>query len=184
MEKYHLPFWNPYGFRLWKWKVIRQWHIQRFLLTIRDQEPLLLSHSSQRTSWGDKPILAQGDQDSARGGKGYMVGRTTRCPVGISDDGSHTYRGDTFSPHIRLLSHPPSGQRTSWSYKPILAQALEEILPVVDECNLFYLFLLLFMLKLDIKDVKFFFFFFIFLLLRLEWIIRNILLLYTIQWIP
>ena len=47
-----------------------------------------------------KPILTQDDQDLALGGKGDIVRRTTECIMGISNDDSHTYRQNTFSPCI------------------------------------------------------------------------------------
>ena len=70
--------------------------------TVRDQKPLFITYPpiSQWLGRSCKPILTQDVQDLALGGKGDIVRRTTECIMGISNDDSHTYRQNTFSPCI------------------------------------------------------------------------------------
>ena len=85
LEKHHLPFRNPQGPYIQQQKAIWQWRIQRFLPTVGDQEPLLLSRSplGQWATWSHKSITVQDDQDSIWEGKGHMARWVTRIPVGI-----------------------------------------------------------------------------------------------------
>ena len=85
MKEHYLQVQHTYSTDLRKQEAVWKRLVQRFLLTVGDQESPLFTcpPSGEQTSRGNEPILTQNHQDSAREGKEYMAGRIAKRSIGV-----------------------------------------------------------------------------------------------------
>ena len=82
--------------------IVRQPRLQRLLLGIRDQEPILISRTStsQQTDKSDEPDTAEDYQSLIGGSKRHMARRIALCLVGIQNYGKNPNRRNSFQGHL------------------------------------------------------------------------------------
>ena len=85
MKEHYLQVQQTYSIDLRKQEAVWKRLVQRFLLTVGDQESLLFTRPplGEQTSRGNEPILTQNHQDSAREAKEYMAGRIAKRSMGV-----------------------------------------------------------------------------------------------------
>ena len=103
MEEYNLQVRDSKDDHIRQWAVVRQLRLQRLLLRLRHQEPVLILRESigEWIDGGDESDTAQDYQNQVRRCEGCLARGIAQHPVGLQNHGKDPKWRDTFQTHLR-----------------------------------------------------------------------------------